>query len=83
MMRIKLVKNRGRIVVRSQFYRPQSPHKHSISQLNLFTFFKFSSFLRSTGCVTLAIRMCASSCKLSAFYDQIFISYRFIIKPTF
>ena len=49
----------------------------------LLAFFKFSSFLRSPGCVTLAVGMRSSSCKLSAFYDQILISYRFIIKPTF
>ncbi len=51
--------------------------------LYLFAFLKFSSLLRSTGCVTLAIRMCTNARKLSAFYDQVFISYRFIIKPTF
>jgi len=70
--------------------RIPQPRVRSLTQMSikvpipyLFAFLKFSSFLRSTGCVTLAIRMCANACKLSAFYDQILISYRFIIKPTF
>ena len=49
----------------------------------LFAFLKFSSFLGSTGCITLAIGMRSNACKFPSFYDQVFIPYRFIIKPTF
>ena len=54
-----------------------------IDPFSLFALFEFGSFLRSSSCISLAIRMGSGSRELSAFYDQILVSHRLIVEPTF